>query len=60
MLQGVGQKLTTTVRVQHWQKKYFKLYSNRLEWADGYVVCTAVKIFTVAVIASEFVYKIGL
>ena len=39
MLQGIGQKLTTTVRVQHWQRKHFKLYSNRLEWADGYVVC---------------------
>ena len=38
-LQGVGEKLTTTVRVQHWQRKYFRLYSNRLEWADSYVVC---------------------
>ena len=40
ILQGMGQKLATTVRVQHWQKKYFKLYSNRLEWADGYMVST--------------------
>lgn len=38
ILQGVGQKLTTTVRVQHWQRKYFKLYPNHLEWADNYVV----------------------
>ena len=44
ILQGVGQKLTTTVRVQHWQRKYFKLYPNRLEWADNYMVCTYVSV----------------
>ena len=43
IVQGIGQKLTTTVRVQHWQRKHFRLYPNRLEWADNYVVCMYVQ-----------------
>ena len=42
VLQGMGQKLTTIMRVQHWQRKYFMLCSNHFEWADIYVVSTNV------------------
>ena len=42
VLQGMGQKLTTIMRVQHWQRKYFMLYSNHFEWADSYLVSTNV------------------
>ena len=38
VLQGVGQKLSTTVGVHRLQKKYFRLHPDHLEWADSYVV----------------------
>ncbi|XP_065907289.1 beta-adrenergic receptor kinase 1-like [Dysidea avara] len=37
ILQGVGQKLSTTVGVHHFHKKYFRLYADHLEWADNYL-----------------------
>jgi len=38
VLQGVGQKLSTTVGMHRLQKKYFRLYADHLEWADSYMV----------------------
>jgi len=38
ILQGAGQKLSTTVGVHRLQKKYFRLYADHFEWADSYMV----------------------
>ena len=39
VLQGYGNKMGSTVGLfSKWEKKYFMLYPNRLEWSDSYQV----------------------
>lgn len=56
ILQGVGQKLSTTVGVHRLQKKYFRLYTDHLEWADSYMVMGMFFCIIIAVVVLKNTY----